>query len=104
MVEFGDGHKQLWFTEFGWATSAPDPPPAGYEYAADNSLTDQANYLVRAYAIAKEKGYIGPMFVWNLNYAPIAEPDDRYAKRAFSILNRDWSARPAYSALVAMPK
>lgn len=102
MERYGDGDKQLWFTEFGWASS-PNPQPA-YAYASDNSEADQASYLVRAFEIAKEKGYVGVMFVWNLNYAPTAEPDDRFAKRAFSILRPDWSHRPAYPALKQMQK
>lgn len=102
MERNGDGEKELWFTEFGWASSAD--PPTGYAYAGDNSEEDQANYLVRAFEIAQEKGYVGVMFVWNLNFAPAAEPDDRNAKRAFSILRADWSPRPAYLSLKAMRK
>ena len=44
------------------------------------------------------------MFIWNLNYAPIAEADDRWAKRAFSIIRTDWGPRPAYNAVAGMPK
>lgn len=102
MKEFGDRNKQLWFTEFGWASARPAPP--GYEYAADNSEEDQARYLVRAFEIAKEKGYVGPVFLWNLNFAPIEPPADPVAKAAFGILRRDWSLRPAYEALKQMPK
>ena len=102
MERYGDGEKKLWFTEFGWASSAN--PPAGYEYARDNSEDDQSKYLARAFQIAEEKGYIGTMFLWNLNFAPGAEPGDPFAKAAFGILGRDWSPRPAYQFLKAMPK
>jgi hypothetical protein len=102
MVQYGDANKQLWATEFGWASS-PNPYPE-YSYAKDNSEEQQAAYLVRAFQIGKEKGYMGPMFVWNLNFAASAEPDDRYAKRAFSVLYPDGRPRPAYLALAAMPK
>lgn len=104
MESYGDGDKKLWFTEFGWASSYPDPAPSGYEYAGDNTPAMQAANLVRAFEIARAKGYVGVMFVWNLNFAPIAEATDTYAKKAFSIINRDWTARPAYNALAAMPK
>ena len=103
MEEFGDGNKQIWFTEFGWA-SASGPIYSDYLYARDVSEQTQADALVRAYQIARERGYIGVMFIWNLNYAPIAEADDRWAKRAFSIIRTDWGPRPAYNALAAMPK
>lgn len=102
MVQYGDANKQLWATEFGWASSS-NPYPE-YSYAKDNSEEQQAAYLVRAFQIGKEKGYMGPMFVWNLNFAASAEPDDRYAKRAFSVLYPDGRPRPAYLALAAMPK
>jgi len=102
MERYGDGEKKLWFTEFGWASSTN--PPAGYEYARDNSEEDQAKYLVRAFQLAQETEYVGVMFVWNLNFAPAAEPGDIYAKAAFSILRADWSSRPAYSSLKAMSK
>ncbi len=102
MKEFGDRDKQIWFTEFGWASARPAPPV--YEYAADNSEDDQAQYLVRALEIAKEKGYVGPVFLWNLNFAPVEPTADPYAKAAFGILRRDWSPRPAYEALKQMTK
>lgn len=102
MVLNGDGNKKLWFTEFGWASS-PNPYPE-YSYARDNSDADQARYLVRAFEIGKASGKVGVMFIWNLNFAPGAEPDDRYGKEAFGILKRDWSPRPAYIAVSQMPK
>lgn len=102
MVQYGDANKQLWATEFGWASSS-NPYPE-YSYARDNSEEQQAAYLVRAFQIGKEKGYMGPMFVWNLNFAAGAEPDDRYGKRAFAVLHPDGRPRPAYTALANMPK
>ncbi|MBI4496367.1 MAG: hypothetical protein HY689_00480, partial [Chloroflexi bacterium] len=102
MVRQGDSDQRIWFTEFGWASS-PTPAPE-YAYAAQISAQDQARYLVQAIEIARERGYIGPVFVWNLNFAPSTEAADREGKRAFSILNSDWSPRPAYRALAAMPK
>jgi hypothetical protein len=102
MVAAGDSAKQLWFTEFGWASA--NPPPKNYSYAADNTLQEQADYLVAGIEQARATGYVGALFVWNLNFAPAAEPDDDFAKRAFSIINTDWTPRPAYNALKAMKK
>jgi hypothetical protein len=103
MERYGDGNKKLWFTEFGWASS-PNPPAPMFDYARDNSDSDQATYLVRAFQIAKAAGYVGPMMVWNLNYAGSAGAGDPWAFKPFGILNADWSPRPAYTALAAMPK
>jgi hypothetical protein len=102
MANNGDDGKQLWFSEFGWASS--DNPPASYEFALDNTEEMQAQYLVRAFELAKEAGYVGPMFLWDLNFGPAAEPGDSKAKKPFSILRDDWSPRPAFDAVAEMPK
>ncbi len=101
MVSFGDGNRKLWATEFGWASikNLTDKPNEAYEYAADNTELEQAEYLVRALQIAREKGYMGVMFVWNLNFAPARGAGDERA--AFGILREDWSERLAYQTLAA---
>ena len=104
MVKYGDGHKRIWPTEFGWASveGLGVGPAAGYGYAADNTEAEQAQYLVRAYEMGRNWGFVGPMFLWNLNFAPVAGPQDE--KAAFGIVRNDWSPRPAFSALQNMPK
>ncbi len=97
MVENGDDDKQLWFTEFGWASGGNAGPE--WAYAHENTEQQQAEWLVRAFQIGKAKPYIGVMFVWNLNFFGIDQ-----AKRAFAVLNPDWTARPAYTALAAIQK
>jgi hypothetical protein len=95
MVEFGDANKQLWATEFGWAS---DPNPVeGYGYARDNTEAEQAQWVREAIEIARSKGYVGAMFLWNLNYLT---PD--FAKSAFAVLRPDWSPRPAYCELTRL--
>ncbi|MHB0877351.1 MAG: LysM peptidoglycan-binding domain-containing protein [Anaerolineae bacterium] len=96
----GQGGKPIWFTEFGW--SSQTPPPAGYEYAADNSEEEQAAYLRAAIEAARQLPYVGVMFVWNLNYASVTGPQDE--KAGFSLVRYDGSLRPAYVALAAMSK
>jgi hypothetical protein len=104
MVVYGDSSKRLWPTEFGWASTegmgvGPNP---GYDYAADNTETEQAQFLVRAYQMAKNWGWVGPMFCWNLNFWPIAGANSETAK--FGIVRGDWSGRPAYAGLHDMAK
>jgi hypothetical protein len=104
MLRYGDGGKRIWPTEFGWASvehTGVGPVP-GYEYAADNSEGEQAQFILRAYALGKAWGWVGPMFLWNLNYAPLAGQADE--KAAFGILYQDWRPRPAYEALRARPR
>ncbi len=100
MVAWGDAGKQIWLTEFGWSTANQAP---GYEYGAAISEDLQAQYLVRAFEIGRtEWPWIGPMFVWNLNYSVITDPADE--KHPWAVLRGDWSPRPSYDALKAMPK
>jgi hypothetical protein len=103
MVQNGDGNKKLWATEFGWASSENiGPPNAGWEYAAFISEQDQADYLVKALDIAKRSGYMGVMFVWNLDWSAVVGGGAEMSK--FSILRTDGSPRAAYHAIAAIPK
>ncbi|OQA17000.1 MAG: hypothetical protein BWY63_02553 [Chloroflexi bacterium ADurb.Bin360] len=97
MVSFGDANKRIWPTEFGWpSTIYPEP---GYEYAYSNTLAEQAQYSVMAYQMAQAWGWIGPMFLWNLDFG-VTEPWSTLAY--WSLLRPD--PVPAYAALAAMPK
>jgi len=104
MVLYGDSSKRLWPTEFGWASTdgMGVGPNTGYEYAADNTEAEQAQYIARAYEMARNWGWVGPMFLWNLNFWPVAGAQSEKAK--FGIVRCDWSGRPAYAALHDMPK
>ncbi len=94
MVANSDAGKRIWPTEFGWAsTSSPLP---GYEYARDVTPEEQAQYIVQAYQLAKTWGWVGPMFLSNLNFG-ITNPGTALA--AFGI-----AGRPAFDALARMPK
>ncbi len=94
MVAYGDSAKALWPTEFGWASAAN--PAAGYEYARDVTEGEQASYLVEALTMMRRWGYVGPAFVWNLNFN-VSNPGTEMAQ--FGVLGR-----PAYDALRSMPK
>lgn len=99
MIENGDP-RPAWITEFGWTTANQ---AKGYEYGASNSEQDQADYLVGAFDYAKANWpWMTGMFVWNLNFSTISPPTDE--KFPWSVVNADWSPRPAYDALRKMPK
>ena len=104
MVKYGDGNKRLWATEFGWASveNLGAPPAEGYGYAADNTEAEQAQFIVRAYQMGKGYGFVGVMFLWNLNFAPVSGKANE--KAAFGIVREDWGPRPAFAALRDMPK
>ncbi len=94
MVANGDTNKRVWPTEFGWASSSS--PHTGYEYARDNTPAEQSAFIVQAYQLAKSWGWVGPMFLWNLDYN-VTQPSTELA--AFGIMGR-----PAQSALAGMAK
>jgi len=99
MLKYGDGNKRIWPTEFGWASS---PTPAlHYEYAADNTLEEQAQFTVKAYQMGKAWGWVGVMFLWNLNFG-VTSPGTEMAQ--WGIVNSDWTPKPIYAALASMPK
>jgi hypothetical protein len=98
LVANGDTNKGLWPTEFGWAVSGT--PETGYEYAADNSREEQSQWITQAFQQAQAWGWVGPTFLWNLNYG-ITRPGSEQA--AFSILTPE-GPTPAYQALAGIPK
>ena len=98
MLANGDGAKTIWPTEFGWAVSG-NPHP-GYEYARDNTPEEQAQWIVQAYQMAKSWGWVGTMFLWNLDYGVTAAGTEL---AAFSLLTPAGPV-PAYAALANMPK
>ena len=105
MVESGHGNRQIWITEFGWATMNTTP---GHEFGSQISFDQQAAYLARAL----DKGryeytpWVGAMFIWNLNFAvawqSAGDPLNQMA--SYGIINSDWSPRPAYTAIQRLPK
>ncbi len=96
MVKYGDSAKRIWPTEFGWASNPS--PVKGYEYAADNTLEEQAQFTVRAYQMMKQWGWVGVAFLWNLNFKVVA-PGSEMAQ--WGIVDQYWNPLPVYNALKA---
>lgn len=90
MVANGDVNKRLWLTEFGWASSVSPHP--GYEYAAYNSEAQQAQYIVDAYQMMRNWGWVGVAVLWNLNYT-------HGEMGQFSVMGK-----PAFQALKGLPR
>ncbi|HEX8219431.1 MAG TPA: plastocyanin/azurin family copper-binding protein [Chloroflexia bacterium] len=99
MVENGDAGKQMWLTEFGWAST--EQPAPGFEYAAQNSEQEQADYIGKAFRMGRDNyPWMGPMLLFQLNFGlpnVATEPTDE--RIAWGILRRDGSKRPAYFAV-----
>ncbi|GIV97089.1 MAG: hypothetical protein KatS3mg057_1746 [Herpetosiphonaceae bacterium] len=105
MLKAGLGDRQIWITEFGWATANNTP---GYEYGNNTDFNEQAQYIVRAFQMGRHDyaPWVGAMFLWNLNFAvPWGERGNPLHEQAsFGVINPDWSPRPAYLELQRMPK
>jgi len=104
LAEFGVTEKQLWVTEFGWGSFERfgQGPPAGAEFMNNVTEWQQAQYTQRAFALAHEWPQVGPMILWNLNFAPWL--GDAFSESGYSLLRPDGSARPVFFALAALPK
>ena len=105
MVAAGDASKKMWETEFGYDScqGANIPAPPGYVYCQWVSEQQQADYEVGAFRYARTNyPWLGAIFIWNLNFqANVPSSDEKWG---FGVLRSDWSPRPAYTALAAMPK
>ncbi len=101
MEQNGESGKKMWLTEFGWDSSSVVVP--NYQYAQYIDETTQGTYITRAFELGKSYPWMGAMFVWNLNFQVTTNnPSDE--KYGWGVLHSDWSPRPSFTALKAMPK
>lgn len=90
--------KPLWPTEFGWGTFENiGQPVAGTEFMDYVNEWQQAEYMLAALAFGEQTEWIGPMLLWNLNFAPTL--GTAFSESGYSILRPDGSPRPSYEAL-----
>lgn len=99
MQKYGDGNKRIWPTEFGWAAGGAFDDR--YKYANDNDFQEQAEWTVRAYQMMKNWGFVGPAFLWNLNFR-MTNNGTELAQ--WGILDPSGGPLPVYNALASMPK
>lgn len=99
MNVYGAGNKKIIPTEFGWAAGGAFNP--NYAYANDNDFNEQAEWTVQAYQMMRDWGWVGPAFLWNLNFRVVADGTE---KAQWGIVANDWSPLPIYNALASMPK
>lgn len=99
MNVYGDSNKLIWPTEFGWAAGGAFD--GRYAYAEDNSFEEQAAWTVEAFQIMRSWGWVGPAFLWNLNFRVVADGTE---KAQWGIVRNDYSPLPVYEALRQMPK
>ncbi len=99
-----DPNKKLCVTEFGWASSEGyDAYPTGFEFAQDNTLQEQADYIVQAFQQMNASENVWLAFLFNLDFGnkgggPTDDPVP------YSIIDTQGIPRPAFGALEAMEK
>jgi hypothetical protein len=87
MVKNGDSAGKMWATEFGYATweGFPGAPPDVWMGWVNEC--QQGNYIIQAFQIAQSTDYMGPMILWNLNFAMLAGlVENRDERAAYSLL------------------
>jgi hypothetical protein len=96
----------LCITEFGWPTSqgVSTPVREGFGFSKDNTLQDQANYIVQAFQLMKQWGFVKVAFLWNLNFNTVTSDPTTTDNAIYSILDPNGMPRPAFDALGAMKK
>ena len=104
LAEAGYDQLPLWPTEFGWGSfeglGAAPPPEA--QFMSYVSEWQQAQYTQEALAMLHDWSGVGPVFLWNLNFAPTIGPG--FSESGYSLLRPDGSMRPVYFALQHIPK
>ena len=91
---------KLCVTEFGWASAEDlEGARAGFEFALDNTLAEQANWLRKAMSNMEEWGFVWLAFIWNFNYGPQAGYDITNDNVPYSLIGPGFKFRPAYDAI-----
>jgi hypothetical protein len=99
-IENAGGDQKLCITEFGWpSTEDLTGSPAGFGFADDNTLEEQAEFTVDALNNMQEWGFVRLAFIWNLNYGPQAGWDPSNDNVPYSLIGPDTTFRPAFDAV-----
>ena len=98
------GQKPQCVTEFGYASPVDGKFPPGYEFAADVTEKQQADYLVAAYNWMRDSGKVKLAFLFNLDYGPKGGDPATDDNVLFSILTKAGLPRPAFDAISLMSK
>ncbi|GJM40850.1 MAG: hypothetical protein DHS20C20_11320 [Ardenticatenaceae bacterium] len=103
-IQAVDPNMKLCVTEFGWASSEGyDVVPEGFAFAQDNTLEEQATYLVQAYQQMHASGNVWLAFMFNYDFGnkgsgPLDDPTP------YSIVDINGAPRPAFGAVAEMEK
>ncbi len=99
-----DPAKKLCVTEFGWASNEGyDALQEGFEWAADNTLEEQAQFITQAFQQMHDSGNVWLAFLFNYDFGnKSGGPEDN--KVHYSIVDTNGAPRPAFGAVGEMLK
>lgn len=102
MVEKLDSGTYIWATEFGWGSNdgLNITPAEALGFVEYTTLDEQAQYIVRGFELGRELGYVGPMFLYNLNFCQVVGQTGEQC--LFSLLDPAGNPRPAFFAVENM--
>lgn len=101
-IQQAGSDKKLCITEFGWASTEDlQGYPRGFEFANDNTLAEQAQFLGEAIRLMEQWGFVWLAFIWNLNYGPQAGWDATNDNVPYSLIRPEWRPAPAYEVIAA---
>lgn len=100
-IRSAGGTQKLCVTEFGWASTEDlAGTRAGFEFAADNTLQEQADWTIEAIENMERWGFVKLAFIWNFNYGPLAGWDTNNDNVPYSFIGPDWRFRPVYDRVI----
>ncbi len=104
MRQNGHADVRLWATEFGWPSYDDLPGQAAEPWMVSLNVDQKADYVADAFAIGQGFDFMGPMFLWNLNFADAQTVTNASEMAAYSLLYAPEPQviveRPVYRALV----
>jgi hypothetical protein len=103
-IQAVDPNMKLCVTEFGWASSEGyDALPEGFAFAQDNTLAEQAQYIVQAFQQMHDSGNVWLAFLFNYDFGNKSSgPQDDPVP--YSIIDINGAPRPAFGAVADMEK
>lgn len=93
----------LCVTRFGWGT-AQDlvTVPPEIPFTGDNSLQDQAEWIMQAINLMQSWGFVRLAFIWNLNSGPEAGFDTSFSSVAYSLIRPNYTFAPVWHMIAAL--
>ena len=102
-VQAVDPNMKLCVTEFGWASGEGLPQiPEGFGFAQDNTLEEQAQYIVQAFQQMHDSGNVWLAFLHNFDFGNKADPSHETV--LYSLIDTNGVPRPAFGAVAEMEK